>query len=303
MILAAGAIAALIASGPTPGPAEFECVVASRLGGTQIDRARAACMQARNRIAALFGQPAARVVLRFVDTPPRAQFEVRRDTVIAFVPTGKGGRMEYGSFDQWAATAAHEIAHNLFAARSGTPHRYGPDRGDWFMEAVAIWAEADADRDRRMRQLWADGRNRLPLREVLRMHHPNYAAGPRPARIERLIMDICRVPCPGRPDTVVVRQTILADGTERVDTLAATTPHIDQQALVVAFYGIAYSVLAFIHDRGGAAAVRLVEERIRAGNARDAVLGVGDLPATFAAFEAEWSKWLELAATPPREGQ
>jgi hypothetical protein len=257
-------------------------------------RAVAACVMARQRLEHLFGQPAATVNLHLVPELPLLSFRFTKDTVAAYVPTLPGGADSLGSFQQWERSAPHEIAHALYNARTGIFHPYGPGAGDWFVEAVAIWAEYDASRQQRIHQAAGTYRHVLDLPRLLNMHHPMQDS--RGMSLERVTTSICRGICPDRPDTLYIREMTRADGTRTVDTLSADSPILVQGEVATAFYAAAIAVLQFVHEHGGPAAVRLIEERLRAGAGADALVNVPGLPPAFADFARGWEEWLEDAA-------
>jgi hypothetical protein len=270
------------------------CFVIGDADAQQVALALAACATSRQRLHELFGGPAATVHLRFVPQLPLTSFRVARDTVTAFVPTLPGGADSLGSFQHWLRSAPHELAHALYNARTGMRHMYGPGDGDWFVEAVAIWAEDDARRQQRIVQAASSHGHVLELPCVLRMHHPMQDS--RGVSLERITTRTCRGDCPGIPDTLSIREFTRADGTRSIDTLAAGSPVLAQGEVATAFYAIAIAVLQFVHERGGPAAVRLIEERLRAGAGDDAVVNVPGLPPAFEDFAREWEAWLERAA-------
>jgi hypothetical protein len=225
---------------------------------------------------------------------------VARDTVTAFVPTLPGGADSLGSFQHWVRSAPHELAHALYNARTGIRHKYGPGDGDWFVEAVAVWAEDDARRQQRIVQAASSHGHVLELPCVLRMHHPMQDS--RGVSMERVTTSICRGICPGRPDTLYIREMTRADGTRTVDTLSADSPILVQNEVATAFYAAAIAVLQFVHERGGPAAVRLLEERLRAGAGGDALVNLPGLPPAFEDFSREWEAWLEHAARREPDG-
>jgi hypothetical protein len=263
-------------------------------------RAVAACTTARQRLENLFGQPAATVNLRFVPELPLPSFRVSKDTVTAFVPTLPGGADSLGSFQQWERRAPHEIAHALYNARTGILHPYGPGAGDWFVEAVAIWAEDDASRQHRIDQAAGTYRHVIDLLRVLSMHHPMQDS--RGVSLERIVTSICRGICPDRPDTLHIREMTRADGTRTFDTLSAGSPILAQSEVATAFYATAIAILQFVHERGGPAAVRMIEERLRAGAAGHALVNLPGLPPAWEDFSSEWEEWLEHTARRERVG-
>jgi hypothetical protein len=283
-----------VMSSATPGGDRGGCSVIGDADAQQVALALAACATSRQRLQELFGEPAATVHLRFVPELPLTSFLVARGTVTAFVPALPGDADSLGSFQHWERSAPHELAHALYNARTGVRHVYGPGDGDWFVEAVAIWAEDDARRQQRIVQAASTHGRVLELPSVLRMHHPMQDS--RGVSLERITTRTCRGECPGITDTLSIREFTRADGTRSVDTLAAGSPVLAQGEVATAFYAVAIAVLQFVHEHGGPAAVRLVEERLRAGAGNDALVNVPGLPPAFEDFVREWEAWLERAA-------
>jgi hypothetical protein len=279
---------------PTPSHEPDGCSVVGNPDPQLAARAMAACVSARHRLEDLFGEPAATVKLHLVPELRLPSFWVAKDSVAAYVPTLPGGADSLGSFQQWERSAPHEIAHALYNARTGILHPYGPGDGDWFVEAVAIWAESDASRQNRIHQAAGPYRHVVELPRVLSMHHPMQDS--RGVSLERVTTSICRGICPDRPDTLYIREMTRADGTRTVDTLSADSPILVQSEVATAFYATALAVLQFVHERGGPAAVRLIEERLRAGAGADALVNVPGLPPAFEDFSREWEEWLAHAA-------
>jgi hypothetical protein len=283
----------VVPSSTAPGGDRDGCFIVGEADPQQAARAMAACATSRQRLEGLFDTPAATVNLHFVPELPLLSFRVAKDTVEAFISTLPGGADRLGSFQQWEMHASHEIAHALYDARTGTLHTKGPGNGDWFMEAVAIWAEHDADRQRRIDQAANEYRHVLDLPSVLRMQHPMH--GTVEVRMERIYPRVCRGVCPGMPDTPI-REVTRADGVRTVDTLTADSPILAHSRVALAFYATSFAVLQFVHERGGSAAVRLIEERLRAGAGVDALNDVPGLPPVFEEFRREWESWLDEAA-------
>jgi hypothetical protein len=248
-----------------------------------------ACRQSRDRIRLLFGEEPAGVLITFAVPPARARFVVARNAVTAIAPALEGST---SWMTNWISISPHEIAHNLYFARTGVFHTYGSGNGDWFMEAVASWAEDPVGRLGRLARAQFLARSGVGIAETLDMHHPNFAGGNHWGGAHRLESSICRGFCPGRPDTLHLLYSVLPDGSEKVDTLTSDSPLIKRGSTVTDFYALSLSVLQFIHTRGGPAAVRAVEQKIRAGEGPRAVLRLPGLPATLPAFEREWRHWL-----------
>lgn len=249
------------------------CTVSGTAAEGDVVRARTACETARARFADLFGTPAPALEIVLWD---RAGYRVS--------DVGEGARVYWPSSAalqrspatgraadpalQWREVLPHEAMHALLAAEFFEPgdHReaaYGTPLPDWFEEAVAIWAESAAHR----RQRVAQARN-LPaelraLSTILTGEHPA-------ARNKRLLA--------------------ARDG--------AALP--DDDLALWAFYPQAIAVLTFVHDAGGAAAVRALAERLLLRHPdSDVLAGLPGLPAAPDELEMVWARWLPRSAESP----
>ncbi|MBI2932927.1 MAG: hypothetical protein HYY16_14885 [Planctomycetes bacterium] len=72
-------------------------------------------------------------------------------------------------------------------------------------------------------------------------------------------------------------------------------PKIEDRAL---FYAQAYSLTAFLAERGGAKGMRRVATALKDGKPFDRALGGEGLPKTVEAFDAEWKAWVTRPPAP-----
>jgi hypothetical protein len=248
-------------------PADGPCVVSGTSTSADEARALAACETARARFTALFGveAPAALVMLR--DQPG---YRTTASGATAVVHWGNGSALaaQYGSSatartqidQQWTDVLPHEIAHALmvahFYAQGGaSAHRgYGTPMADWFEEAAAIWAEPEASRATRLAQARRLPRERQDLEGIL--------AGAHPAATNGVYL--------------ASRNGVAVTG----------------NAALWAFYPQAYSVLSFVHEHGGAAAIMMLAQRFDAHAGADLLLGLPGLPAERSELLSAWQRWL-----------
>lgn len=249
-----------------------ECVVSTESGvapsSTDEQHAIAACDVARARFAELFGGPVSGVRIILWDEPHYRMGLLGGEAAI-FWPTGEVMTprradpitAELHVEKQWREVLPHEIAHLLLAVQffRDIPSTPGPGYGtpfpDWLDEAVAIWAEPEESRQRRIEQARELPAEYLDLRSILTRPHP--ATGNSAAYIAR-------------------------DGTAR-----------PADYTLWAFYPQAIAVLAFIHEHGGTPATMELVRRLQADP--DDLLpltGLPGLPEDFEAVESLWEEWL-----------
>ncbi|MBW3569574.1 MAG: hypothetical protein KY467_00585 [Gemmatimonadetes bacterium] len=184
-------------------------------------------------------------------------------------------------------TLGHEVCHQLVAgvadraARRDAPTRgYGhPALPDWFDEMAATLCEGDAARERRRAYLRANPDLRIPLAEFARMDHP--------VRVAVSVQGAGSMPRPS------------ADGDVQVVRGEAARQLLRNMNAGL-FYAQALSLGEFIHERGGAPALRTLAERLAAGRTLDQALAEAkraapSVPGSVAELEAEWLRSLAPA--------
>jgi hypothetical protein len=260
----------------TPVPTNCE-IVLEEVSFSPGDEARAlhACETARSRFGDLFGDPVPEVRVHLWDQPGY-RIGLQRGRAVVFWPTTT--TMTPNSADtaavdrhldlQWREVLPHEIAHLLLAARffpdnpAAPAGGYGTPLPDWLDEAVAIWAEPDASRERRLQQ----ARELPPARQDLR----TILASPHPAA--------------GRTASYIAR-----DGTAR-----------QADDALWAFYPQAIAVLAFVHERGGPTAVQELVQRLIADPTDPMPLsGHPEAPTEIDDLMAAWDDWMEIERSTP----
>jgi hypothetical protein len=208
----------------------------------------------------------------------------------------------------------HEAGHQLFAVLAGPltsrvrADEYGTSAPDWFDESFAVWMESAKLRRERLEAIRG---SRPSLATLVTRIHPNtrmvrgerLEAGMRP--VNRLVVPPC-ARCTWRPESLRTRYEITDVGTRadgRPDTViwySDVPPPGGRDAEDRQFYGLAYSLLRYIHITGGQAAIRELVSRYRIDpRPRVEVLSaLPGLPASVQAFEKGWHDFL---ARPPVE--
>jgi hypothetical protein len=273
---ALGTVAALaLGVGPASGE---ECIVEVHGFGPAVpadaadkQRARAACEAARDRFEELMGGPVPSVLI-LVEERSGYRIGILEGQAVVLWPSSTAMARVVGPTDgaeayverQWGEALPHEVGHALTAAHFFPDGRfestgYGTALPDWFEEGLAIWAEPQASRDSRLAAARRLPSDRLHLAGILTTPHP--AAGSEAALAVR-------------------------DG---------APPPAD--AALWDFYQQSLAALTFVHDLGGAAAVRTLAARFMAGETGPAALaGLPGLPATFDGVTAAWRRWLDRSS-------
>jgi hypothetical protein len=206
----------------------------------------------------------------------------------------------------------HEAAHKAFGNfvfalyKNWDGHRYSSALPDWLDEAPAIWMESAASRTRRVDEV----RGTKPsLATLVTMEHPLRARSMRTADAEHLSIHRVIVPpcprCTWRHDTLRMKYELTDIRVNRAGVPDTVIEYFDQDPDKLnslekkQYYPLVYSLLRFVHARGGAIAVRTLIERYRANlNAgAEAIAGLPGLPATAADVERAWHRF--LAKMPP----
>jgi hypothetical protein len=202
----------------------------------------------------------------------------------------------------------HELGHSVFHAytrffdSTGRRDGYGSPAPDWLDEAPAVWMES---RQRRAMRLQRIVRSTPSLRTLVTMPHPGTGS----IRADQLDRDfdvqtrIVVPPCPActfLPDSVRNKFRMTQIGINargRVDTIVSfsdRSPHADDTFEAREFYALSYSLLLFVHQRGGPPAVRELLRRHRNNAAPDVDVfaALPGLPESPAAFEQAWHAFL-----------
>lgn len=266
--MSVAALLALMIGAATPSPTA-ECDVGGQTATEEdLALARTACETARSSFAELFGEPVSGVRIVIWDRP-NYRAGLLRDQAAVFWPSSEvmsarvvdPAAAERHVASQWREVLPHEIAHVLLAARfygdaeSPLPAGYATPLPDWLDEAVAIWAEPEESRKKRVEQARALPAERLDLQSILTSPHP--AIGNAAAYTAR-------------------------DGTAAI-----------ADETLWAFYPQSIAVLAFIHELGGSEAVRELTRRL-VTDPQDAaaILGLPGLPEEMDDIVAAWERWL-----------
>lgn len=224
-------------------------------------RAADACRAARSGFADLFGDPVPPVRVVLWDRPGY-RTGLDGDTAVVFWPSGRAA-------DDRAADPAmlpHEIAHVLvagrFYGRADDPSGgYGTPLADWLEEGVAIWVEPGWQREARIARARALPPERRDLATILASPHP----------------------ASDRPSLLAIR-----DGAAPPSSRALWD-----------FYPQSIAVLSFVHDRGGAVAVRALVRRLMADPSDPRGLaGLPGMPRHREGVLRAWERWVAEPAGP-----
>lgn len=210
------------------------------------------------------------------------------------------------------AVIPHEAGHHAFGVYVSSLgifsalNRYSSPLPDWFDEAVATWMESAQLRQQRTRSV---ARTSPSLTRLVTLEHPNadlVNPGPNDFRVStRTVMPPC-AKCTFLPDSLRRKFQIVDSGTDAAGKPKTIIWYADKSPTKSAtleereFYPLSYSLLRFIHTRGGAAAVRELIARYRVNpTPRVEVLSaLPGLPASLPAFEKAWHAFL---SSPPAE--
>jgi hypothetical protein len=236
-----------------------------------VSRAMQACRQARGRFAELFGAPAPRLQIVLHDSP---HYEVALAGAVGLVfwPNSKalgvseaaGPAAQAASAweaRQWQEVLPHEAMHALTMAQfyahgdAVDTAGYGTPLPDWFEEAIGIWGEPAESRAGRLAQARLLPAEHLDLRGILGAAHP------------AVLTPGALAPRPGA--------------------------RVPPDAALRAFYPQSIAVLAYVHERGGAAAVRELARRlVRNPSDTEALAALPGLPPMMSGVVAGWHRWL-----------
>jgi hypothetical protein len=250
-----------------------------------------ACRQAAAEYRQLLGSAA-----------PRATMTFRKSQTLSYTADRHGAGLLIPRPETpldsayWRQAIPHELGHAMYISARGRPWAYGPGRGDWFFEGVAMWAEGQNARNER---LWTAKALATPisLSQLLAMAHP--LQDDRTPAVEGTIeVRICDSPCaerPKGPDTLILHTYRTKSGAMRIDTLPPSSPYVYANAIAAQYYPLTMSVMCFIRQRGGASAIRRVRSRIERRAPGNVIENLPNLPSTAEGFEDAWWAWLQTA--------
>jgi hypothetical protein len=228
------------------------------------------------------------------------------------------------SYDSGATeTFFHEIGHSWLSPHmSGGRQisigdRYGTEAPDWLDEAWAMWAPFQVHRQNRARRL--EQGITPSLRMLVTMPHPVNGAGVRkeePDDVNDPIISRSNsrsTPCPActwLPDSVRTRyryESIRLRESGKVDTILqlydSMPPEMATRSLEEErFYPLSYSLLRYIRETGGTAAVRELIARYRVDPTprAEALVNLPGMPATIDALEAGWHAFINERRPEPK---
>ena len=258
-----------------------------------------ACEAAQTRFEELFrtSTRSVTIVLSGDTDDPRAEWVLHwhtSDDLRQFAKLGGliGPEVDAYVAEQWEESLPHEIGHVLVWQHLSThwtppiPDEYATPLVDWFEEAVAIWMEPPHLRNQRLAIARIFSSSLPPTQHIAYGQHPREGESDRPAVVwVREYSD--------RLMKISIRED--ADGRVSVDTQYVDYPdpgeYFDGSGY---YYPQVYSLLAYIHEVGGDAAIDEIVRRLRA-NPRDPdhLLNLPNLPADLEALDHAWRAWLK----------
>jgi hypothetical protein len=193
--------------------------------------------------------------------------------------------------------------HVLLGKLPGTEpegQEYGTALPDWLDEGLAIAAESDGVRQRRLEQA-REAIERLPrLDSLLAARHPSQVHR-WPRGVERVTVSIihCAKPCqtPGhRSDTVTIIQTRV-EGQLRFDTIYGPSQYA--AAANNLFYVSSYALLEFLRSTLGDEAISALASAYRDQAVRNTLpLGQSAIGSDPNSVERAWKTWLGSGQQP-----
>jgi hypothetical protein len=304
------AIILAFASACAPAELPAACRVTGVGPETDHERARAACERAVDRFTLLYGV-----------APPAGVVEIS-DTVLFFSvaahvpewrmvwPTTEGIREYFGEprgqqrseavENHWLAVLPHEIGHLMLIAEADVrrPPELEPSRlPDWLHEGTAVWMEPPVTREPEYATLRALGPYIPPLAELTTLSVSGIGGrGEAGSTIVQTFFPCASEEgCGGRPhwDRIFsVRTRQYLDGTVQIDTTFHERPPPPPSPVAAYFYPYSATLVRYVYDRGGAAAMReLLDRYARDPQRRDALVGLPGLPADPRRLEADWREW------------
>ena len=290
------------------------CGVVGNAPRGDVALARAACSRARQRFAAILGEPPPGTITISTTADFEGYTEGGHWSLVwpasSRLARGAGGPSSGRDAsaerrfveEQWRDVLPHEIGHVMFGAWLYSPGRemggeYGTYMPDWVDEAVAISMEPDTIRNGRLAQA-LEFTTLPPLTEVLGFRHPLSGARDQAFSTRVLSSPPCDGPCDReRPtDTRTITERVFRDGRVTVDTAYAAGARPLEADPLARFYILSYALWSYIESRGGRDAVGTLISRLRR-NPRDAdaLAALPGLPATISAIDADWRAWLRAS--------
>ncbi len=276
--------------------------------------AQAACDRAVDRYSLLFG-----------DQPPVGTLEVTDSVrIFATVHEGAAWRMIWPSSarlrqsleanpvdgasideavdEQWGTVLPHELGHLMLIAdaeRRRPDGREARRLADWLHEGVAVFMEPSEYRRDEYLTLRAH-RPFVPEIDDLvqfRVAAPEGLAGG--STITRTFYPCASAEaCDGRAHwdrSFSVRTRYLADGNVVVDTLFHDAPPPPPTPLASHFYVYSATLVRYVHERGGSAALTtLIQRYVDSEDGNVLLAGLPGLAVTAERIEDDWRRWFEL---------
>lgn len=288
-------------------------VVAPSASPEDIARARSGCERAVDRYTLLFGAAPPEGVLEVSDTVRVFASANEGDGWRMIWPTtdrireslaatsGAGADIERAVEEHWSTVLPHELGHLMLIADADRRRPEGIERRrlpDWFHEGITVFMEPTEYRSVEYGTLRAHAPFIPAIDDLLRfrIEAPEGLEGG--ATITRTFFPCAsEEACDGRPywnRSFSVRTRYYPDGRVVTDTIIHDAPPPPPTPLETQFYAYAATLVQYVHDRGGAAAMSaLLDRYVRSEGAMVDLAGLPGLPGTPAAVEADWRRWFE----------
>ena len=300
-------------------PQGATCLTTGHAGRSEREDLTLICRETAARVASLLGAPVNRVAIEVEDDAYALDVSFRDSGYVLRWPSralwtaawrGWGLEEDTRQLNEWRdILLRHELAHvmsnaTIYDGPIRTPaHSYGTALPDWLDEALAIWGESDAGRNRRIERLKELDLDSIPdLTAILTARHPKEGDS-MPSPITRTVTRTVRRWVPGSAveDSIVIttriRYRIAADAHVTVDTIRMED---FKPASVIDgyFYPLSYAALWYLREVGGEGIISSIIARSRDGvEGHDYVLGLPGVPSRPAALNADWRRWLERILT------
>ncbi|MEX2583611.1 MAG: hypothetical protein WD766_10065 [Gemmatimonadota bacterium] len=302
-------LAALLA----PAHTSAQCRITGTAPAEDLELARAACARAAERFDLLYGvvPPGGEIEL----SAEVGYFEVvtyapawkivwpssqRMAETFASVPLGEqtpGQAIE----EQWSAVLPHELGHLLLTAAAH--HRRTSDREphalpDWIHEGTAVWMEPPAYRSSEYDILRALQPFVPSLEAIVRMSISTPSQrGEAGSTVSRTFYPCATAEaCDGRPhwsETFTVTTRHFPDGRIHTDTTFHDAPPPPPDPLTANFYAYSATLVRYLYDRGGSAAMLSALDRsLASGDETPSLDGLPALPRGTGALQADWAAWI-----------
>ena len=289
-----------------------QCRVEGGARPEDVARVSAACERAAERFALLFGEEAPAGVVEVSEEI--GYFEIRESDAgwriaspdserLARFLGGEGDALRDALEVQWTVALPHEMGHAMRNAAAAA--RRGADTAprrlpDWFHEGVAVWMEPPAHRADEIGILRALRPYAPQIDSLLAITigTPDDRAEAGSTIIRTFYPCASEAACGGRPHwsrIFSVTERTFADGTVQIDTTFHEEAPPPPSPMVANFYAYSATLVRYLRDRGGSAAMLAMLDRYAEAEdpASVTLAGLPGLPTTARGVQADWEAWLE----------